>query len=52
MIKDFNQIDNYPEYPKQNVINLFVDFVIKDSFNISFDETLDRFEQLSDKLQF
>jgi hypothetical protein len=49
MITSFEQINDYPEYPKQEIINIFVDFVIANSIDEPLNKTLEKLEELADK---
>ena len=49
MITDFNELNIYPEYPKPDIIEMFVNYVLDNSQNESSGETLRKLTILSDK---
>ncbi len=49
MIKEFNEINIYPEHPKADIVEMFTDFVLDNSGNESRTETLKKLIVLSDK---
>ena len=49
MIKEFNEINIYPEHPKADIVEMFTNFVLDNSGNESRTETLKKLIVLSDK---
>lgn len=49
MINSFEEINNYPEYPEQDVVKNFVEYVLDKSINESREITLEKLEILTDK---
>lgn len=49
MIKKFEDLNNYEEYPSQEVIEEFIDFVIRNSLNEDLMLTLEKLVDLGDK---
>jgi hypothetical protein len=49
MIRDFNELNIYPEYPKPDIVELFANYVLDNSQNESSSETFKKLIILSDK---
>lgn len=49
MITDFNELNIYPEYPKSDIVEMFVNFVLDNPKNESRSEILKKLIILSDK---
>jgi len=49
MISDFNELSIYPQYPKPDIVEMFVNYVLDNSQNESRSETLKKLMILSDK---
>ena len=49
MITNFNELNIYPEYPKPDIVEMFVNYVLDNSQNESRSKTLKKLMILSDK---